>query len=238
LLGVKGVASRQKCWAIVHYALPAIPSVLYFSVQGPLTVLLIAIFGRTAGVASVGALSRLGQLFILFAQMNGIFVEPYFASLPKPRLKSHYLGALAASGGFGLFMIGLARIFPQAFLWILGPKYAGLRFEVLLVIVSGSIGLVGGMMATVNGARRFVYHWENVSRNCICLLLQIAFIWKVDMSQVRNVLLLPIAVSVVCLAGQTAASLYGFIRGPRRVKGLEDRTEYQGLEPNKDTFVM
>jgi len=221
LLGVTGVPTKEKRAAIVHLAVPSIPSVLYFAVQGPLTLLLITIFGRTAAVASVGALTRLGQIFALFSQMNPLLVEPYFANLPKKQLRSHYLGAVAAAGGFGLSMVALARTYPGAFLWILGPKYIGLRGEVLLVIISGSMGLVGGVMASINGARRFVYHWENLARNCIGLLVQIAFIWKADLSSVRNVLILPIAVSLVSFAGATAAALYGLAYGPRSIDGVD-----------------
>jgi hypothetical protein len=225
LLGVTGVPSKQKRTAIIHFALPSIPSVIYFSVQGPLTVLLITIFGRTAGVASVGALTRLGQAFTLLSQMNPLLVEPYFARLPKQQLKSHYFGAVAGAAGFGLLMVGLARVFPGAFLWILGPKYAGLRYEVFLVMIASSMGLVGGVMATINGARRFVYHWDNMTRNILTLIVQALFIWKADLSDVRTVLVFGIVTGLPSLVLQTVVTFYGFARGPRRIVGLDDSLE-------------
>jgi len=223
LLGVKGVPSEQKRRAIIHLALPSIPSVVYFSVQGPLTVLLITIFGRTAtGVASVGALSRLGQVFTLLSQMNPMLIEPYFAKLPRRVLKSHYLGTVAAASGLGLLIVGLAHVFPGAFLWILGPKYAGLRYEVFLMMVASSMGLVGGVMATMNGARRFVYHWDNVTRNILTLILQIVFIWKADLSSVRSVLWFGILTGLPSLVMQGIVAVYGMSRGPRRIAGLDE----------------
>jgi len=225
LLGVTGVPSRQKRAAIVHFALPSVPSVIYFSVQGPLTVLLITIFGRSAEVAGVGALTRLGQLFTLLSQMNPLLVEPYFAKLPRQQLRSHYLGAVAAAGGFGLLMVGLARFFPEALLWILGPKYATLRFEVFQVMVSGAVGFVGGVMATINGARRFVYHWDNMTRNILTLMVQIVFIWKADLSSVRTVLWFGIFSTVPSLVMQFLVSIYGMTRGPRRIAGIDDLGE-------------
>jgi hypothetical protein len=222
LLGVAGVASKQKRAAIVHLALPSIPSVIYFSVQGPLTVLLITIFGRTAGVASVGALSRLGQGFTLLSQMNPMLVEPYFANLAKERLKRNYFVAVVAAGGFGLAMIGLARVFPGVFLWVLGPKYATLRFEVLQVMVVGAMGFVGGVMASINGARRFIYHWDNMARNILTLVIQVVFIWKVDLSSVQNVLWFGIVSGLPSLVLQTAVTFYGFARGPRTMPGAEN----------------
>ncbi len=225
LLGVAGVATRQKRSAIIHFTLPSIPSVILFAVQGPLSVLLITIFGHTAGVASVGALTRLGQIFTLLYQMNPLLIEPYFARLPKAQLKGHFAGAVAVAIGFGLFMIGLAYAFPGAFLWILGPKYADLRSEVVLVITSGSIGLLGGLMASINGSRRFVFYWDNMARNILTPIVQAIFIWRVDLSSVRNVLWFGIASSIPSLLMHVIVAFYGVIRGPRRIAGLGDSME-------------
>jgi hypothetical protein len=222
LLGVKGVPSKEKRTAILHFTLPSIPSVIYYALQGPLSVMLITIFGRTAGVASVGAVSRLGQPFTLFAQMNPMLIEPYFAKLPKEHLKSHYFGAVAAAACFGLAAVALARVFPGLFLWILGPKYAQMRFEVMLVMIGGAMGLVGGIMASINGARRFVYYWDNMARNILTLIVQALFIWKADLSDVRTVLIFGIVSGLPSLVLQIVVAFYGCAHGPRRIPGLDD----------------
>jgi len=222
LLGVYGVPSKEKRSAIVQYTMPAIPSVMYFALQGPLSILLITIFGRTAGVASVGAVSRFGTIFTLFAQMNPVLIEPYFARLPKTQFKSHYFGAVAAAGGFGLAMVALARLFPGMFLWVLGPKYANLRVEILLVITASAIGYVSGIMAAINSARRFVYYWDNIARNILTVILQAVFIWKADLSSVRTVLWFGIVTGLPSLVLQTAVTFYGFTHGPRRIVGVDD----------------
>jgi O-antigen/teichoic acid export membrane protein len=225
LLGTKGVASKEKRTAVIQLTLPSALSVICYSLQGQLPVMLITIFGRTAAVASVGALSRLGQLFALLSQMNPMLVEPYFAKLPKERLKTHYFGAVAAATGFGLVVVALARIFPEAFLWILGPKYAQLRFEVSLVMIAGSMGLVGGIMATINGARRFVYFSPILWGNIFLILMQAAFIWKFDMSTVKAVLWFNIVSGLPSLAVVIYTALYGFARGGRRIVGIDYRVE-------------
>jgi hypothetical protein len=222
LLGVTGVASKLKRSAIIHFTLPSIPSVIFYALQGPLAVMLITIFGRTSAVAGVGALTRLGQIFVLLIQMNPLLIEPYFAKLAKGSLKSHYLAAVAAATGTGLIVFAVARMFPGVFLWILGPQYAGLRFEVLLVMTSGSMGLVGSIMATINGARRFVYYWDSISKNVVTLAVQAIFIWKVDMSSVRNVLWFGVISGLPSLINQTLVAIYGFNRGPRALAGIDD----------------
>ncbi len=225
LLGVTGVPSREKRKAIIQLALPSAPGAIFYALQGQLAVLLITILGRTEGVASVGALGRLGQIFALVSQMNPILVEPYFARLPKARLKADYLRAVALVGGFGLCIVFLARTFPEVFLWVLGPQYSHLRFEVLQVMLAGAIGLQCGLMASINGARRFVYYWQNVSNIGLTILVQIIFLWKADLSSIRGVLWLNIASSLPALALGIVVAFYGFARGGRKIVGLEHLPE-------------
>jgi hypothetical protein len=221
LLGVRGVASAEKRAAILHLALPSSPGVIFYALQGQIGLLLITIFGRTAAVASVGALGRLGQIFALFAQSNQLLVEPYFAKMPKARVKTHYLGALAAVGGVGLGTVALSHFYPGLFLWVLGPKYAGYRFEVQQVMLGGAIGMMAGLMASVNGSRRFNFYWHNITTIVLILLVQGCFLWKTDLGTVRSVLWLNVATAAVSLFTNTLCAFYGFARGPRRIKGLD-----------------
>jgi O-antigen/teichoic acid export membrane protein len=221
LLGVKGTPSKEKRTAIIQLTLPAVPSVVYYALSGQISVFLITIFGRTAAVASVGALSRLGQIFTLLSPMNALLVEPYFARLPRERLKSHYLLAFVAAGACGAGMVALAHIFPGLFLWVLGPKYAGLRTEVVLVILAGAIGLVGGVVASVNGSRRFTYYSFVLADNIITLIVQIIFIWKVDLSTVKAVLWFNIATITPTFFIGILAAFYGFAKGGRRIAGID-----------------
>ncbi len=221
LLGVKGTPSKEKRTAIVQLTLPVVPSVVYYALGGQISVLLITIFGRTAAVASVGALSRLGQIFTLLSPMNAVLVEPYFARLPRERLKSQYLVAVAAAGACGVGAIALARVFPGLFLWVLGPKYAGLRTEVVLVIVAGAISLVGGIIACINGSRRFTYYSFVLADNIVTLIVQAILIWKMDLSTVRAVLWFNIATVTPTFIIGILAAFYGFARGGRRVAGID-----------------
>lgn len=221
LLGVKGVPSKEKRTAIIQLTLPAVPSVVYYALGGQISVFLITIFGRTAAVASVGALSRLSQIFSLITPINGILVEPYFARLPKKQLKSHYLLAMVGASACGVGIVALARVFPGLFLWVLGPKYAGLRTEVVLVMLSGAIGLVGGVMASINGSRRFTYYSFVLTDNILTLIVQVICIWKMDLSTVKAVLWFGIASSLPTFAIGILTAFYGFARGGRRVAGID-----------------
>lgn len=221
LLGVAGKPSREKRTAIIQLTSPAVPGVIFYALQGQLAILLITIFGRTGAVASVGALGRLGQVFAIFSQMNPILVEPYFAKLPRSRLKINYLVAVSLAGGFGIVMVFLARLFPELFLWVLGPKYAGLRTEVVLLMISGAMGLVGGMVASMNGSRRFNYYSFVISGNLLTFLFEAFLIWKMDLSTVKSVLIFNILVGLPQFAIVIATALFGFARGGRRIVGID-----------------
>lgn len=215
LLGVIGRPSREKRKEIIHLALPGIPSAIFYAIQGQIALLLITLFGRSAAVASVGALNRLARVFVLFAQMNPLLIEPYFAKLPAGRLKQNYIGLLVVEVAFCVFVVTLAGLYPEMFLWVLGPKYSRLHFEVFLVILIGSIGHLSEVLFIVHNARRFVYWWNSLLIIILTLAVQVLFIWKVDLSTVRGVLFLNLATALVTLPIILFAGIYGFVRGPR-----------------------
>ncbi len=215
LLGVKGHPSREKRKTIVHLTLPVIPSVVYYALGGQISVFLITIFGHTAAVASIGALNRLGQIFSFVMPINGILIEPYFARLPREQLKSHYLMAVAGASVCGAALVAMARAVPELFLWILGPQYAGLQAEVVLVILSGAIGLVNGMVASINGSRRFIYYSFVLVDIILTLILQAVYIWKFDLSTVKSVLWFNIVTMIPTIAVAILTAFYGFARGGR-----------------------
>jgi O-antigen/teichoic acid export membrane protein len=228
LLGVKGHPSPQQEKAIVRLAMPNAPSTIFYSIQGQIMLMLITVFGHNvSSVANIGALSRLGQILILFSQMNVILVEPFFAKLQLARLKRIYLSAL------GLVLIGvsgfsaLAFLFPEAFLWILGPHYSQLRVEVGLMVLSSAIQYLGGFLWVVHSSRRFVYWWVTIANIALTLGVEVLFIWKFDLSVVRNVLILNVASAVVSLMVNLSCGVYGFWRGGQKLLRSE---LHEGLE--------
>jgi O-antigen/teichoic acid export membrane protein len=227
LLGVAGKPTKEKRKAIIQLTVPLVPAGVFYALSGQISVLLITIFGRTAAVASVGALSRLGQIFTLLSPMNAILVGPYIAKLSKARLKMNYLLVVVIAVTCGGAAVALARAFPEIFLWVLGPKYAGLRVEVVLVVLSGAMALVGGVMVAMNSSRRFVYYWAVLSWMILTLAVEAIFIWKVDLSTVRAVLWFNVAVGVPSLLINVLVGVYGLSRGGRRIVGIDYSPERQ-----------
>lgn len=229
LLGVVGRPSKEKRKAIVHLALPVVPSTLFYAFQGQMSLLLITFFGRTTAVASLGALNRLSRFFLLFGQMNPILIEPYFAKLPPARLKRNYLGLLAVEGAFCLFMIWAAHAFPEIFLWVLGPKYSSLHYEVLLAVSASAISFFFDVIVVMNNARRFVYWSNGIATIVLVLSVQMFFICKVDLSSLSNVLYMNVATAMVVLLINALTGLYGFVFGPREKPDPPIAAEQSGL---------
>jgi hypothetical protein len=219
LLGVTGQPSAQQEKAIVRLAMPNFPSTIFYAIQGQIMLMLITVFGySTSSIANVGALARLGQILVFFSQMNPILVEPFFARLQKSRLKRTYLLAVTLIAICAATFSCLAFLFPEAFLWILGPQYSQLRVEVGLMILSSAIQYVSGFMWVIHTSRRFVYWWNNLAIIILTLLVQAGFVWKMNLSTVRNVLIFNIASAAVSLLVSIACGIYGFWYGPQKME--------------------
>lgn len=216
ILGHAGRASREKRNAIVHIAMPSVPNAIFYAFQGQIALLLITVFGRVSAVASVGALGRLAQIFVLFSQMTPLLIEPYFARLPSVRLKRNYIGVLTVEAAICIFILFLVYISPSTFLWILGHKYSGLNHEVFLLMAASAISYFSGIIWSVHNARRFVYWWNTWALIVLTLATQTFFIFRVDLSNVSGVLILNLATASVALVVNLITGIYGFVRGPRK----------------------
>jgi O-antigen/teichoic acid export membrane protein len=215
LLRINGQASRQKRKEIIHLAFPNMPSAIFYALQGQISILLITVFGRSAAIAGVGALNRLSQVYIVVGLLNPYLIAPYFGRLPEARLKRNYIGVLAIEGALALFVTALARAFPQMFLWVLGRQYSNLRYEVFLAIAGASIAYLSGALSFIHSARRFVYWWNSAAIIILTIVIEGLFIWKANLSTVRGVLYLNLALLAVNFLVNTVTGVYGFICGPR-----------------------
>lgn len=220
LLAIKGEPSANKRQAILRLIIPTVPNLVFIAIQGQISLMLITIFGRTSGIATVGALTRLVQIFLLFSQINPVLIEPYFAKLPAAKLKLNYIVTLLAAAGLGCGTVALAYFWPGLFLWVLGPKYAQMKTEVVLVMILGAIYYLSGLLFCMNTARRFVYWWSNITIIVSTLAVQTLFIWKADLGTVHTVLIFNICSNLVTLIVTISCGMYGFMRGPRRIHAV------------------
>ncbi len=202
-----GAARRR----IVRYLTPSLPSALYFSIQAPLVVWLSATFGSTRSIAEVGAIARLGLLVGIFGSLSGVVFLPHLARIHDERIYRwrvlQFGGLLAAIGGL---LFTAALVAPRAFLMLLGPNYRGLHSELLLVVASAWLNLLGGFLVGVNLSRAW-NRWETISV-AVYFACQVAFIVVLPLSTALGVLRFGLASAATGLLLQLSIALVGFTR--------------------------
>jgi uncharacterized membrane protein len=72
-------------------------------------------------------------------------------------------------------------------------------------------------MASINGARRFIYYSFVLADIILTFILQAVYIWKFDLSTVKAVLWFSIITMIPTIAVALLTALYGFARGGRRI---------------------
>jgi len=68
-----------------------------------------------------------------------VLVTPFIARTPFPLFRRRFTLVMCAAGGVALTIIASAKLFPGAYLLVLGPKYGNLTSQVQLTLVQDGI---------------------------------------------------------------------------------------------------
>jgi O-antigen/teichoic acid export membrane protein len=198
---------------MLRYLSPLIPGIIFTAFQGQISVLLITWFGQTRSVAEVAALGRLGQLFLLLSAFNAVIISPYIAKLTRANLARRYLKIVGTATIISTFLALSAFLFPDSFLWVLGPKYQNLRHEVSWLVAVSCLNYVGGVMWTIHSARKWIYWWGTITYISLLLIAQIICVSVMDLSTTLNVIYFSLITSSIVMLIHIATGIYGFIYG-------------------------
>jgi hypothetical protein len=135
-----------------------LPESIYYCVSGQLTVGIISVLGSTAAVAQVGALGRVGIIFVLISTITASLIIPRFARLPNDAsilLKRYLQIQLALMVAYGA-VIGVCWLFSSQILLILGNKYAGLSKELILLLIGSTVSALSGNSFYLSNNRGWV----------------------------------------------------------------------------------
>lgn len=157
----------------------------FYCFQGQITIWIITLFGKTTGIAEIGALSRLGLILTIFNPViNSIIVPSYARCQSLPLLKQRYWQLIGIFVTISTCAIGLVTIFSDRLLWILGSQYAHLNNELILVMVGSLLTTLTTMIWGLNYAKAWV---DNSWLIIPCTLsMQILAIFTLDLSSVRG----------------------------------------------------
>jgi len=196
---------------ILRYLLPTLPSALYFSVQGPLTIWLSATFGSTRTLAEVGALGRLALIVGIFSGLTGVVFLPRLAAIASDEL--YRVRCLQYGFALALVVAGLlaaAALLPRLFLMLVGPHYSGLHRELLLIVAGSGLAMLGSYVANVNLARG----WSRFQGLAVLAELagQILFVKLLPLSTTAGVLRFTLLSATTGLLCQCVILALGFTR--------------------------
>jgi hypothetical protein len=176
-----------------------LPSSIYICISSQLMIWLISILGTTTGLAEVGALGRLGQVFTVFSGTAAAAIVPRFARLQAERrvVVRRYLQVMALFAAISAGIVIFVALFPREVLWILGPKYTGLTYEVTLAAAASASYFMAMTALTLTNARGIaISPWCGIGLN---LAAQLILLSVLNVHTVRGVLWFGILVPVVDL---------------------------------------
>lgn len=196
---------------VLRYLAPSLPSALYFSIQGPLTIWLATTFGSVRNIAEVGALTRLGLIVGIFSNLTGVVFLPRLARIADEGLyRRRYLQFGALLVGVAAVLLAAAALAPGLFLALIGPHFAGLHRELLLVVAGAGLTLLGGYAVAVNLARSW-NRWEGIAV-VLLIAVQAGLVARLPMGTTSGVLLFNLVTAATGLLLQLLIALGGFTR--------------------------
>jgi O-antigen/teichoic acid export membrane protein len=214
---------------MLQYILPSLPSLIFFALQAQIALFLISFFGRTRSIAEVGALGRLGQLFLLLSAFNAVVIGPFMARLPDKRVLRSYLLIAAFATAICVPICCVGFFDPKFLLLLLGPKYASLSRETGWLVLSSCIGYLVGVLWIMNTTRRWIYWTTTWTTIGLILAAQILFLCRFRVDNTMNAILFGLTANLAYFAAMLFNSIYGFIHGPR-IKIAETSPPAQSIQ--------
>jgi O-antigen/teichoic acid export membrane protein len=160
----------------------------FYCIQGQITIWLISMFGQTKSIAEVGALGRLGLIFVVMTSVVSSIVVPSFARCQSLKLlRSRYFQVMFLYILFSILLLGISVVLPQQLLWILGDKYTHLHKELPLVVITAMISAISSVAWSLNTSRGWIKDsWLIIPST---ILTQALLLTIINISDVKGVIL-------------------------------------------------
>ncbi|MRI02108.1 polysaccharide biosynthesis protein [Kriegella sp. EG-1] len=196
-----------------------LPEAIYYSISGQITIWLLSIFGSTTAIAEIGALGRIAMVINLVSILFATLVIPRFARLPDVfnLILRRYLQVQILLLFIFCLIVFMVYIFPNQILWILGPNYANLQYEIALAVIGSCLNVFSGIVFSLYSSRGWVLNpLISIPLSIVILIITIVF---TDVSTLQGVLFLNIIVGISQL-------LIHLFYGLFKILGLKTKTSY------------
>ena len=168
--------------------LPKVPGVVFYALQGQVTIFIIGLVGEYNEIASLGALSKMGLLFMMPSAFTSALVIPWYSKLDAKHALRGFLVMMLLFSSFGGGLILLNLIFPQVFLFLLGDSYASLQHEIFLYSILSVFNLLAQLTYALTSTRKWVYYWTGPVTIVSYTTTLIGFLLFLDMSKLSSVI--------------------------------------------------
>jgi O-antigen/teichoic acid export membrane protein len=167
---------------------PQLPNAIYSAVQGQIPYFLMGYFGTITTIASFSALGRLSMMVsFIFDIFTDFFIPRISRCQDAQRLQILIMRILAALYFTIAAILCVAYVLRHQILWILGPQYANLDFELTLIFIATGLSAVSGSLFLVNSAKAWVRHsWIFIVCNIACAIGALPF---VNLSRIADVII-------------------------------------------------
>ncbi len=205
---------RSSIWRIVR---AQVPYEIYGVFQGQISVWLITIFGSASQVADLGALSRLGMVFVVVAQViNSVLTPRLSRCVTSSRLRTLYWQIFLAYIVFsGACLVGVLAE-RNLVVKLLGTQYANIHTDLVYAMVLQTIWALQGGALAMNMSRGWIVPaYIGIT---LTILTQVVAFQMVNLATLRGVLLAGMAVAAVNLLVQLVGSEVFVVRTIRQEK--------------------
>lgn len=203
---------RTGIWRIVR---AQVPYEIYGVFQGQISVWLITIFGSNTQVADLGALTRLGVVFTIVAQViNSVLTPRLSRCVQAVRLRKIYWQIFTAYVLFTAACLGAVLVRPDLVLRLLGHQYANIHKDLVYAMVLQAVWCLQGGALAMNMSRGWVVPaYIGIT---LTVLTQVVAFNVVNLATLRGVLLAGLAVAAVNLVVQLVGSEFFVVRSLRQ----------------------
>jgi O-antigen/teichoic acid export membrane protein len=195
---------------LIRYILPASPAIIFAAFQSQISLFLISIFGGTAYIAQVAALSRIAQIFTVLSMFFTIVVEPHVARVDRFHLRRTFLLFIALTSVACVPLVVIAFVWPKLYLWVLGAKYQDLASVMGIYVLSLCMNSVSGLMWIMNRSRKWVFWSGSIVEIVLLLGVQCLFLIFVGVNNTHEAVIFNLASSFCYLLAHGYVTVYGF----------------------------
>lgn len=165
-----------------------LPGSIYYAISGQLVIWLVSIFGNTASIAKIGALSRLTMLITFVVIMIDYVLVPRFSKLKNERsvlIKEYFtIQVILLIISFVIFLG--TYIFSDYILIVLGSNYYGLNDELVLMAINGCALLFSLSTNKLMSSRGIVL--SPVFFISFMVIIQFSFAFLVDLTSINGII--------------------------------------------------